>query len=371
MNHNIIFNQFVQKIIVFNGGSKINKKFELYSELIDSYDPISEDLISLPTDPKQSNCLILSTSGSFTRPKPLAFSHFSVVSALEITSYPMIFGYTQSEVVSAHCELAHQMAIFQILTAISTGSKIVLMPSFERKDFVNYVKKYRISAALLTAQAVISLVKIADDIPNFATEMKSLIKIISCGSVLTKTFANRFVESFKHIKDLRQGLFQTECMAPITLMIKGSTEYDSIGVPTPNTSIVIKEWQSGEQLGANQIGEICVKREGALCRQYLNARDITEALFDSDGWLHTRFLGYYDEDRLLYAVGSFEEMIRSENTLIAPSELESLLISHRAVSEGAVIGVCDQNAGQMTIGFVVLKPNTRVNDREILDFVNS
>ena len=364
-------NQIKQKIIVFNGGSKLSQKFELYSELIDSYEPISDDFISIPSDPKQNECLILSTSGCFSRPKAVSFTHYSVVSALEITSYPTIFGYTQSEVVSAHTELSHQMAVFQIFTAISTGSKFALMPTFERKDFVNYVKKYRISAALLTAQSIISLLKSAEDTPNFATQMKSLVKIISCGSVLTKTFSKQFIDVFKHIKDLRQGLFQTECMTPITLMVKGTTDFESIGVPTPNTTVIIKEWQSGDQLGANQIGEICVRREDSLYKRYLNHNDSTEALFDTNGWLHTRILGYYDEDRLLYIVGSIEEMIRSENTLISPTELESFLLSHNSVSEAAVIGVSDQSLGQLAIGFVILKHNSKALETEILDFVNS
>lgn len=361
-----------QKIIVFNGGQKLNSKFKTYSELIDSYEPLSEELTSLPTDPKQTECLILSTSGCLTRPKTLVFTHYSVVSALEVTSCPSVFGYTTSEVVSAHCEFSHHLAIFQTLTAICTGSKVAIMPGFDRRRFVTWVQKYKISAAILSAQTIMSLIKDSED-SDLVASMSSLTKVISCGSVLPKSMAIQFVERFKSVKDLRQGLFHSECLTPISLMIKNSQEYDSAGVPTPNTTVIIKEWQSGQQLGANQIGEICVQREDGLCKHYMTSNDISEPLFDSDGWLRTRVLGYYDEDRLLYVIGSVDEMIRSNNTLIPPSELEALLLSHSAVAESAVIGLTDQIYGQMAVGFVVLKKKSigKVIDAEIADFVNS
>ena len=302
----------------------------------------------------------------------MVFTHYSVVSALEITSCPLTFGYIQSEVVSSHCEFGHQLGIFQTLTAICTGSKVAIMPGFDRNQFVNCVKKYRISAAILSPQSIMSLIKDSED-NDLSTTMSSLTKVISCGSVLPKSVATQFVERFKSVKDLRQGLFQSECMAPITLMIKNSQEYESVGVPTPNTTVIIKEWQSGQLLGANQIGEICVQRKDALCKHYLTNSDISEPLFDYDQWLRTRVLGYYDEDRLLYVIGSVDEMIRSNNSLIAPSELEALLLSHSAVAESAVIGVTDQTLGQMAVGFVVLKKKSigKVMDAEITDFVNS
>ncbi|CAG2112043.1 unnamed protein product, partial [Medioppia subpectinata] len=343
-----------QTIIVFNGGKKTNDKYRLYQDLLDSYqfEPFNDEMIAIPHDPKQTECLILSSSGCVSGcPKSVVYSHHSVVSALEMTSYPQYMGYTQTEVVSSHCEFAHQMSIFQIFTAISTGSKIVLMPRFEIKQFIHYVKKYKISAALLNPSAIVSLVKAPDE----SADIPSLIKIISCGSVLPKTIAKQFIARYKHVKDLRQALFDTRCMAPITLLAKSAFAYESAGVAFPDTKIMVKALGNGDQLSANQIGEICVHKDFGFCRRYLNIRDAPEGLVDSGGWLHTGDLGYYDEDRHLYAIGSLDEMIKSNNVLIAPSELEIPLLGHSAVSEAAVIAVPDDESGQTAVGFVVLK----------------
>jgi len=324
-------------------------------------------MISLPNDYKETNCLIVGTSGSTGPPKAVVFSHYSIVSALEITSIPSIFGYTQSDVISCHSQLSHESAIFQIFTGITTGSKIVLMPQFDYKPFVYYVKKYKITAAILSPSAIICLLKDPEN-----CDISSLSKVISCGSALPKNIVNQFMERYKHVKDLRQGLFQTECMAPISLMVKESSEFDSVGVPTPNTKVKIVDPETGEQLLANQRGEICVYREDALSNGYFNNKDANKTLFDADGWLHTRDLGYYDDDGLLHIVENIDQMIKSGGLLLSAAEFEGLLLTHSAIREAAVIGIPDDIAGQVPTAFVILNAPFRgkITSHQIEQFVN-
>ncbi len=335
--------------------------------MIESYEPISDDMMSLPNDTKETVCLITETSGSTGPSKAVQFTHYSVVSALEITSLPLIFGYTLNDVISSHSQFSHQSAIFQVFTGIATGSKIAIMPQLDYNQFINYVQKYKITAALLPPPIIICLAKDPEN-----RDISSLTKIISFGSVLPKNIANQLISRYKHVKDLRQGLFQTECMAPISLMIKNSTEFDSIGVPTPNTKVKIINPETGEQLSANQNGMICVHREDALSKGYFNNINATKSLIDSDGWLHTRDLGYYDEDGMLYVFENMDLLIRCSGLLISSSELEGLLLSHSNICEAAVVGIPDPNEGQIPTAFVVLNPSVvgKVSGYDIEQLVN-
>ena len=54
---------------------------------------------------------------------------------------------------------------------------------------------------------------------------------------------------------------------------------------------------------------------------------------------------------------------------VAPAELESLLLSHPAISDAAVIGIPDDRAGEIPRAYVVLKPDAKVSDTEIQDFI--
>jgi long-chain acyl-CoA synthetase len=63
-------------------------------------------------------------------------------------------------------------------------------------------------------------------------------------------------------------------------------------------------------------------------------------------------------------------MIKYKGFGIAPAEIESLLMEHPAVMDSAVIGVPDDEAGELPKGFVVIRAGHSATPEEILDFVN-
>lgn len=57
---------------------------------------------------------------------------------------------------------------------------------------------------------------------------------------------------------------------------------------------------------------------------------------------------------------------------VAPAELEDILITHPAIAEAAVIGIPDEQAGEVPRAYVVKRPGMdSVSDDEIGAFVNS
>jgi len=54
---------------------------------------------------------------------------------------------------------------------------------------------------------------------------------------------------------------------------------------------------------------------------------------------------------------------------VAPSELESVLKTHDAVADAAVIGIPDADAGELPLAWVVRKPTT-ITEAELNQYVN-
>ena len=52
-----------------------------------------------------------------------------------------------------------------------------------------------------------------------------------------------------------------------------------------------------------------------------------------------------------------------------PAELESLLLSHPAIADAAVIGIPDEKAGELPRAYVVLKQGHKVTGSDIIKFV--
>jgi acyl-coenzyme A synthetase/AMP-(fatty) acid ligase len=54
---------------------------------------------------------------------------------------------------------------------------------------------------------------------------------------------------------------------------------------------------------------------------------------------------------------------------VAPAELEAVLLRHPDVADAAVVGLPDDEAGEIPAGYVVLRPDATASPEEIMRFV--
>jgi O-succinylbenzoic acid--CoA ligase len=102
-------------------------------------------------------------------------------------------------------------------------------------------------------------------------------------------------------------------------------------------------------------GEIHV-RGPMLLRSYRDGSDPK----DADGWLATGDGGEVLADGRLTVRGRLTEMIISGGENIWPGVVESVVLSHPAVQEAAVVGVADAEWGQRVAAYVVVTPGESV-----------
>jgi acyl-CoA synthetase (AMP-forming)/AMP-acid ligase II len=126
----------------------------------------------------------------------------------------------------------------------------------------------------------------------------------------------------------------------------------SIGLPLAGTQSRLVNPESGEDVAAGERGELWI-RGPQVMRGYLNDDDATAATIDSDGWLHTGDVAEVGEDGYYRIVDRIKELIKYKGFQVAPAELEALLIAHPGVADVAVIGVPDDEAGELPKAFVV------------------
>lgn len=93
-------------------------------------------------------------------------------------------------------------------------------------------------------------------------------------------------------------------------------------------------------------------------------------MIDSEGWMHTGDVGYYDEEGWFFIVDRIKELIKYKGMQVAPSELEHLLLSHPGVADAVVIGVPDELAGELPRAYVVKRPDSQVNEEDIMNFID-
>ena len=64
-----------------------------------------------------------------------------------------------------------------------------------------------------------------------------------------------------------------------------------------------------------------------------------------------------DDEEWFYIVDRTKELIKYKGLQVAPAELEALLLTHPAILDAAVIRKDDEEAGEVPMAYVVLKPD--------------
>ncbi|HYC22771.1 MAG TPA: AMP-binding protein [Candidatus Bathyarchaeia archaeon] len=272
--------------------------------------------------------------------------------------------------------LYHIAGATNIMTSVWAGRKLVLLSQFDAGQWLESVERERVTHAFV----VPTMLKQILDHPNFGSfDLSSLENLSYGGAPMPFPVIRRALESFPRSCGFVNAFGQTETTSTLTVLgpddhrLSGDAKADelvlkrlrSIGRPLPDVEIKVAD-EAGEALGPNQMGEILV-RTPRVMKGY--AGDVEGgAKLEDDGFLHTRDLGYIDEDGYVFLVGRQDDMIIRGGENIAPAEVEAVLQSHPAVDEAAVLGVPNLEWGQVVAAAVVLRPGASAEPAELIDF---
>jgi fatty-acyl-CoA synthase len=92
---------------------------------------------------------------------------------------------------------------------------------------------------------------------------------------------------------------------------------------------------------------------------YFRNESATARAFERD-FFCTGDLAQADEEGYLSIVGRVGDLIRTGGEWVSPAEVESVIQSHPAVADAAVIGVADSDWGQIVTAFVVARTGQQV-----------
>jgi 2-aminobenzoate-CoA ligase len=122
------------------------------------------------------------------------------------------------------------------------------------------------------------------------------------------------------------------------------------GTPVPGYQACVLD-PDGHPLPRGAVGRLAVR--GPTGCRYLD--DPRQAQYVHDGWNLTGDAYLEDEDGYFRYQARTDDMIISAGYNIAAPEVETVLLEHAAVAECAVIGVPDDERGQIVKAFVVLR----------------
>jgi acyl-CoA synthetase (AMP-forming)/AMP-acid ligase II len=310
-----------------------------------------EDLVALPY-----------SSGTTGLPKGVMLTHHNLVANL--CQMVGLQYFAANDTLICVLPLFHIYGLVVVLNlGLYQGATIVTVPRFELEPFLQLVQDHGVTLAHLVPPIVLALSK-NPVVDNY--DLSKLKTIFSGAAPLDEHLTRACMKRLDC--DVRQGYGMTET-SPVTHsspVDPAQVKYGSVGVPAPNTECKIVDLETGEALGPNKEGEVCV-RGPQIMKGYLNRPEATAATIDKEGWLHTGDIGYADDDGHFFIVDRAKELIKYKGFQVPPAELEALLLTHESVADAAVIPIPDEEAGEVPKAFVVLKGEAGA--AELMSFV--
>ena len=154
-------------------------------------------------------------------------------------------------------------------------------------------------------------------------------------------------------------------MAGVELM---PTKPGSPTLPVPGYDLRILD-DEGNELGPNEEGAVVAKvplPPGSLPTVWGDHERYIEAYFSQyPGFYLTGDGGYRDEDGYVFIMGRTDDVINVAGHRLSTGELEEVVAGHPAVAECAVVGIADEDKGQVPFGLLLLKDGVNTEKAEI------
>lgn len=299
-------------------------------------------------DPALDIAALPYSSGTTGVSKGVMLSHRNLVANMVQTE--PVLAVSAKDVVIAVLPFFHVYGMCVIMNlGLLAGATLVTMPRFELGQFLDLLERYRVTRAYVVPPIALALAK---DGEVGRRDLSSLRHVLCGAAPLGADLAEEVAERIGC--SVTQGCGMTE-MSPVTHMVPPAStvkKLGSIGPPVPGTECRLVDPQTGRDAYPGEPGELWM-RGPQVMQGYLGNRKATAKMIDAEGWLHSGDVAIVDEDGWFEIVDRVKELIKYKGFQVAPAELEAILITHPHVADCAVIGIPDDEAGELPKAFVV------------------
>ncbi|EZA59029.1 Luciferin 4-monooxygenase [Ooceraea biroi] len=311
------------------------------------------------TSPGQIATIVCS-SGTSGSPKGTEISHASMINYMNHVKIHDLRGHVSMWTPS----MRWYCGLFIVIKAILDCSKRIIVPDSDNDEMLcHFIEKYEVSWFRCDSCFPIRLVKFG--VLN-KYRLPTLKILLFGGAHFRGELQQALVKLLPHT-----DVILSYGMTDYGGLCARQTKYSkpgSCGFVCETGRLKVVDPNTGKVLGANKTGEIWAK-SSYMMNGYYNNPEATKNAIDSDGWLHTGDLGYYDDDGEIFLVDRMSEFINYRAIKISPAEIEALIQQHPAVLEVAVVAVPHEIDEEHIMAFVAKVPGKEATELNLSDLV--
>lgn len=310
-----------------------------------------------PADP----AVILYTSGATGQPKGVVQAHQALIGWLP--SFQMCFELPWRDddpVLYVTPDLAWVGGLNLVLGAWHYGFPAFRYDSssgFDPETVYDNIEKWGLTRAVL----VPGMLKPMSELDESERDLSTLSVVMSGSEPVSEPLYEFVTETLG--ASLNEMYGQTEAMHLITSCSQWfDVEPGSLGFPAPGHDISIVD-SEGNREPQGKTGHIVLgKLDPVMFRELWNDPSGTKAKFIG-GWMNTEDLGYKDEAGRYWFKSRDDNLIITSGYRVGPAEVENSIIELDEVANVGVIGVPDEQRGEIVKAYVEPVDGATANEK--------
>lgn len=313
---------------------------------------------------------ILYTSGTTGQPKGAELTHLNILMNA-MTTYGIhlpVLDFTDGEQKSCLITLPlfHTTGqTVQMNTNMYGGNRVVLLPRFDPASTLKAMEDEKVNFWVGVPTMFWAILKYIEETGYDISKIKKHLSVPTSGGAPMPV---EVMKKFKEVFGLRvlegYGLSETSPLSTFNHFARpskpGFVGQSIFGVEVKCVDEHDAEVPRGER------GEVVMRGPNVMKGYYKRPKATAEAF--RNGWFHSGDIGIMDEEGNLQIVDRTKDMILRGGYNIYPRELEEVMMTHKAVSLVAVIGVADEKMGEEVKAFVVLNQGAKLSEKEFIEW---
>jgi len=305
--------------------------------------------------------MIAFTSGSTGRGKAAMHFHRDVIAVTDC--FPRyILKPDQNDIFCGQAPFSFTYGLGAlVLFPMRFGASSVLIEQSSPAELLKAIAQHRATICFTSPTAYRAMLKLMQ-----GEDISALKKCVSAGEHLPRTTC----EAWHRATEIKiiDGIGSTEMLQIFISASGDDIRPGATGKVVPGYRAKVVD-DDGNELSPGSVGRLAV--QGPTGCRYIDDPE-QQQKYVENGWNLTGDCFRMDEEGYFWYQARSDDMIVSSGYNISGPEVEGVLLDHPQVAECAVVGVPDEDRGQLVKAFVVLTPDAKADDamaKSLQDFV--
>ena len=323
----------------------------------------------LPRVKVSRRAMILYTSGTTGSPKGVVTTHQNIEA--QITSLTTSWEWSRDDHILNILPLHHVHGIVNVLCcALWSGACCEFLHKFNPDQVFEIFCRQEVNLFMAVPTIYYKLIARWNELPEESQEsisraLERFRLMVSGSAALPISVLDRWKQISGHTLLERYGM--TEMGMAISNPYRGERKRGYIGHPLPEVRVRLVD-ENNQPVSNNLPGEIQIKGPNVF-KEYWGNPEATRDAYTSEGWFKTGDIAVFEEGSYRILGRNSVDIIKSGGYKISALEIEEVLRTHPHIKDCAVVGVSDDEWGEVIAASLVIRDQKEIDTEDLSEWL--